>query len=164
MSKLDLKHAFCGFPLRIEDPSKRGGAVPGKGRRSVRGYRDNIKITLEALFALSLFCLLASFLLHLKGCKWLWFVCKWRRQGRNRKGGANIIAGEMQLDSRVTEEVHGAVLCSRVQLTRQQGKPIIRDNQISWQYCKIFLCFNTNGSLKVFNALCYTTCTDNSVI
>lgn len=164
MSKLDLKHAFCGFPLRIEDPSKRGGAVPGKGRRGGRGYRDNIKITLEALFALSLFCLLASFFLHLKGCKWLWFVCKWRSRGAAERGEANIIAGELQLDSRVTEEEPRAVLDPRVQLTRQQGKPIIRDNQISWQYCKIFLCFNTNGSLKVFNALCYTICTELSVI
>lgn len=85
--------------------------------------------------------------------------------GAQQKGGeANIIAGELQLDSRVTEEEPRAVLDPRVQLTRQQGKPIIRDNQISWQYCKIFLCFNTNGSLKVFNALCYTICTELSVI
>lgn len=85
-------------------------------------------------------------------------------QAGAQQRGANIIAGELQLDSRVTVEGHGAVLGSRVQLTRQQGKPIIRDNQISWQYCKIFLCFNTNGSLKVFNALCFTICTELSVI
>lgn len=50
---------------------------------------------------------------------------------QQKEGEANIIAGELQLDSKVTIEVDGAVLCSRVQLTRQQGKPIIRDNQIS---------------------------------